>query len=41
MITAYGGELQIKNNDERVKIIRKPLDVDEFISVVTKSGKRR
>jgi CheY-like chemotaxis protein len=34
IITAYGGELKMTSNLDTVKIIRKPLDVDEFISAV-------
>jgi two-component system cell cycle response regulator CpdR len=34
IITAYGGELKMISNLDTVKIIRKPLDIDEFISSV-------
>lgn len=38
MITAYGGELKIRHNLDKVKIIRKPIDVDELISLISKLG---
>lgn len=34
MITAFAGELQIKDKHGKVKILRKPVDVEELISFV-------
>jgi two-component system cell cycle response regulator CpdR len=34
MITTFGGEMDFKGNLQNVKLIRKPVDFDEFISIV-------
>lgn len=40
MITAYGGELDLTDNLHKMKIIRKPFEIDELISFLRNlSGK--
>ena len=36
MITTFGGELDLRNKPQKMKIISKPLDFDEFILIVRK-----
>lgn len=35
MITTFGGEIDLKDNLQKMKLIRKPVDFDEFISIVS------
>jgi two-component system cell cycle response regulator CpdR len=34
MITTFGGEIDLKDNLQKMRLIRKPVDFDEFISIV-------
>jgi two-component system cell cycle response regulator CpdR len=40
MITAYGGELDLKDDLRKMKIMRKPFEVDELISLIHQLGSK-
>lgn len=40
MITAYGGELDLKDDLRKMKIMRKPFEVDELISIIHQLGSK-
>jgi two-component system cell cycle response regulator CpdR len=38
MVTAYAGELDLRDNLQKMKIMKKPFEIDEFISFVRQFG---